>query len=311
MIIFLHGEDSFRSRQKLREVINQYKEVRKKSLHLIHVDAREGEFVDFYYHLKISSMFTEKKLVILNHVFSNKRFQEELLKALKTIESLQDAVVIYESEKVDERTKIFKILTKECRSQQFSLLENKQVKGWATREFEKRNQKINNDALELLTTYIGNDLWRFSQEIEKLCNFKQKATIKREDIESLVRQKIDTDIFKTIDALAAKNKKEALSLLQKHIDNGDNVLYLLSMVTYQFRNLLVVKELASKGLMYASIVKRSGLHPFVVKKNYFAASHFSLDELKNIYKKIFQVDIDIKSGRVEPETALDVFVSKI
>jgi len=99
--------------------------------------------------------------------------------------------------------------------------------------------------------------------------------------------------------------------LQKHLDGGDNPLYLLSMVAYQFRNLLVVKELAEKGLMYASIVKKSGLHPFVVKKSYFACSQFSFDYLKQLYRKIFQIDADIKTGKIEPETALEIFVATI
>jgi DNA polymerase-3 subunit delta len=83
------------------------------------------------------------------------------------------------------------------------------------------------------------------------------------------------------------------------------------MIAYQFRNLLLVKELAERRLMYNSIVKKSGLHPFVVKKSYFNCSKFSFDELKNIYKKIFQIDLDIKTGKIEPETALDLFVTSI
>jgi len=35
----------------------------------------------------------------------------------------------------------------------------------------------------------------------------------------------ENDIFKTIDALASKDKKLALFLLHKHLDNGDNALY--------------------------------------------------------------------------------------
>ena len=44
------------------------------------------------------------------------------------------------------------------------------------------------------------------------------------------------------------------------------------------------KELSEKGLMYASIVKKSGLHPFVVKKSYFLCRQFSFLELKKLSK---------------------------
>jgi len=311
MIIFLYGEDSYRSKQKLDEMIAHYKEVRKSGLNLIYLDASKIDFTDFYSNFKISSMFDEKKLIILKNVFLSKKFQEDFAKEIKDIEALKDIVVIYESEACDQRLKIFKALIKECKVQDFKTLDTKNTRIWAQKELEGRGQKINLDALDLLISYVGPNLWKLSGEIKKLSDYKNGAVIKKEDIELLVKPKIEIDIFKTIDALAQKNKRQALNLVHKHLDEGDNALYILSMIAFQFKNLLVVKELAEKGLMYASIVKKSGLHPFVVKKTYFACNQFSFAELKEIYRKIFQVDLDIKTGKVEPELALDLLVSQI
>ena len=152
---------------------------------------------------------------------------------------------------------------------------------------------------------------KLKQEIKKLADFKRGLVIKKEDVELMVAPNIENDIFKTIDALAEKNKTRALQLLHTHLDSGENALYLLSMVAYQFRNLLMVKELSEEGLMYASIIKKSGLHPFVVKKTYFQCRQFSFEELKNIYRRIFSVDADIKIGKIEPETALDLLILKM
>lgn len=310
-MIFLYGQDSYRSRQKLDEIVAHYKEAKKSGLNLAYVDASTTDFLDFYNNFKISSMFAEKKLVILKNVFLNRKFQEDFLEKIKELEELKDVIVMYESEEPDKRLKLFKTLVKSSKSQEFAPLDGKVLKTWAAKEFEKQNQKINLDALDLLVSYVGNDLWKLSNEINKLENFKKGLVIKKEDVALLVKPRLEMDIFKTIDALAAKNKAQALLFLQKHIDAGDNALYLLSMVAYQFKNLLVIKELAEKGLMYASIVKKSGLHPFVVKKNYFAANQFSFEELKNIYRKIYQIDCDIKTGKIEAETALDLLVSQI
>lgn len=309
MILFLYGADSYRSKQKLNEIISHYKESGKTGLNLLSVDAEKTNFQDFYDNFRTSSMFAEKKLVIVKNLFAVKQFQEDFLEQLSGVEALKDVVVIYESQAVDERLKLFKVLGKECKSQEFDLLEPKQVKAWAQKELG--SQKVNGDALNLLVSYVGNDLWRLAGELQKLSQFKAGAAIRREDVILLVRPNIETDIFKTIDALAQKNKAQALRLLQKHLDAGDEPLYLLSMVAYQFRTLLVIKELAQKGLMYNSIVKKSGLHPFVVKKNYFVCQQFSLEDLKSIYQKIFQIDTSIKTGKVDAETALDIFVSRI
>ena len=311
MIIFLYGQDSFRSRQKLEEIVAHYKESGTSGLNLISLDAKDINFSDFYDNFKISSMFAEKKLIILKNVFANKNFQEDFIKEVKSIEELKDVVLVYESEEPDQRLKLFKALLKECKCQEFSFLAGLNLRKWAHEEFQKSGQKVNMDALDLLLNYVGNDLWRLSGEISKLSSFKKDGTVKKDDIELFVKPRIELDIFKTIDALAAKNKKQALALLHKHLDGGEVPLYLLSMIAYQFKNLLIVKELAQKGLMYASIVKKSGLHPFVVKKTYYACNQFSFEELKKIYQRIFQVDLDIKTGKVEAETALDLLVSSI
>src|SRR3989344_5472368 len=291
MTLFLYGADSYRSKEKLDEITGHYKKIHKSALNLIYLDATKTSFFDFYHRVKTYSMFAETKLVIL--------------------EKVKNVVVIYENSEIDQRLKLCKTLTKECKSQEFVLLDTKNVKIWAVKEFKKNKARINSDALDALVAHVGNDLWRLSNEIKKLRDFRAGAVIKKEDVQLLVTPNIETDIFKTIDALAQKNKKQAMALLQKHIDNGDNPLYLLSMIGYQFRNLLVVKELAEKGLMYASIVKKSGLHPFVVKKTYFQCRQFTFEELKNIYRNIFKTDSDIKVGNIKAETALDLFVSQI
>ncbi len=311
MILFLYGADSYRSRQKLGEIISHYKASKKSGLNLVSLDAGQIEFADFYDHFKTVSMFAEKKLVILKNVFANKGFQEDFAKELKKIEGLTDVVVIFETEAPDARLKLFKALLKGCKCQEFAPLAGTGLKKWAGGEFEKLGQKINLDALDLLLNCAGSDLWRLSEEIKKLANYKAGSVIKKDDVELQVRPRIELDIFKTIDALAAKNKPAALALLHKHLDGGEVPLYLLSMIAYQFKNLLIVKELAQKGLMYASIVNKSGLHPFVVKKTYYACNQFSFEELKNIYQRIFQIDLDIKTGRVEAETALDMLVASI
>lgn len=309
MIIFLYGPDSYRSKQKLNEIVRHYKEVRKSGLNLSYIDASEANFTDFFNHFKISSMFAETKLVIVKDIFYNKKFQEDFSEEIKNIESFKDIVVIYESDAVDQRLKLFKTLTKECKSQEFVMLEGVSLRNWVQKQFGA--QKVNLDALNLLINYVGNDLWQLSGEIQKLTQYKNGALIKKEDVGLLVRSKTETDIFKTIDALATKDKKQALSLLQKHLDAGDTPLYLLTMIAFQFKNLLVVKELAEKGLMYNSIVKKSGLHPFVVKKNYFQCGQFTIPQLKKIYHKIFQCDLDIKTGKIEAETGLELLISQI
>ncbi len=311
MIIFLYGQDSYRSRQKLNEIIEHYEKVHKSGLNLTRSDVKKTKFHDFSDRLKITSMFNEKKLIILKNVFSNLKFQEEFLEEIKNLSKSKDVIVIYEPGSVDRRNKLFKILEKEVKSQEFTSLTGQRLKNWVQNEFEKYQATIDPGALEMLIEYVGDDLWRIISEIKKLVSYRKKERIEKKDIELLVRPKTETDIFKTIDAIAQKNKKQALRLLHKHLEKGDSPLYLLSMISFQFRNLLIIKDFIENHKPYNIILKESGLHPFVVKKTYHQSQQFTFEELKKIFNKIFKVDLDIKTGKIKPELALEILITQI
>jgi DNA polymerase-3 subunit delta len=339
MIIFLYGEDSYRSRCKLNEILEQYKKSHKSGLNLRFFDCEEEKISieDIKEKIQQTSMFKEKKLAVITNLFSDAALKEKFLKQIKEFSDFEDVIVIYEEKNLKKTDSLLKSLIKNAKSQEFKLLEGVFLKNWVKKEIDNRNGAIEPEAIETLLDYVGNDLWWMANEIEKLANFKKNPdgktiedlpmksrildsvgtrhsrdkTISVSDVKLLVKPKIETDIFKTIDALAQKNKKQALDLLYKHLENGDSPLYLLSMIGYQFRNLLIVKELIEKNKPYNLIIQKSGLHPFVVKKSYFQARQFTFPELKKIYQNIFQVDLDVKTGKIEQEMALDLLVAGI
>ncbi|HOW12989.1 MAG TPA: DNA polymerase III subunit delta [Candidatus Pacearchaeota archaeon] len=314
MIIFLYGEDTYRSSEKLNEIIENYKKTHKSGLNLKYLDFKDSEnkdiFFDFFENnLFQNSIFKEKKLWVIINSFSNQKFKEKFLKESKKILESDDIFIFLEKEIPDSKNLLFKFLKKNAKCQEFKLLENKELKKWIKKEFEKYNTKIEEKEIEKLIFYVGNDLWRLNNEIKKLANYKD--IIKSEDIDLLIKPKIETNIFKTIDAISQKDKKTAIKLIYKHLENGDNPLYLFSMIEFGFRNLLIVKNLSEKYQNYSLIIKKSGLHPFVAQKSYFQAKNFSFEELKKIYQKLFQIDLDIKTGKIKPEAGLEMFLAEI
>ena len=307
MIIFLYGEDTYRMKEKLKEIIERYQKVHKSGLNLKYFD----DFTNFKDGVRQASMFKEKKLAVVTNIFANPDFKEKFYQSKKDFLSSEDIILIYEEKDFNKNNSLFKFLKKNARSQEFKFLAGQGLKTWIKKEFDRYETKIDSGVLEKLIEYIGNDLWQMSNEIRKLASFKNNKTVKVEDIELLVKSKIETDIFKTIDAIADKNKKQALNLLHKHLEKGDSPLYLLSMISYQFRNLLIIKDLIEKCKPYNVILKKSGLHPFVVKKSYYQSQKFTFQELKKIFQKIFKTDLDIKTGKIQPEIALDLLVAEI
>lgn len=315
MIIFLYGEDTYRMREKLKEITDSYKKAHKSGLNFKYFDCQEISnediFSDFKNGFRQTSMFREKKLAVITNPISDPGFKEKFLEEGKNFLKSEDIILFYQEGKVSKNDSLFKFLNKNAKSQEFKLLEGQNLKKWVKKEFGKYETKIEEKALEELLEYVGNDLWRMANEVRKLASYKPKGTIKIKDIREQIRSKIETDIFKTIDAISQKNKKQALKLVHKHLEKGDSPLYLLAMINYQFRNLLIVKDFIEKHKTYSAILKGSGLHPFVVKKSYFQSQQFSFKELKKIYQKIFQIDLNIKTGKIEPELALDMIIAGI
>ena len=314
MLIFLYGQDTYRSRQKLNEIIERYKKIHKSGLSLIFFDFKEDSFEDFRDAFKSFSMFKEKKLMVLKNLFFNSKIENDFLKNLREISRPKEIILIYEEE-IDENTPLAKELKKEAKFQKFNLLEGIFLKNWVKREFQKYSARIEPEALNLLLDFVGNDLWQMENEIKKLVNYSPGKEIKRKDIELLVKPKIETDIFKTIDAIAAKNKRKALFLMKEHLEKGDSPAYLLAMINFQFRNLLIIKSSELRRELYTNdmriLSEKLKMHPYVIRKAIQQSKKFSLEELKKIYQKIFQVDLGIKTGKIDPETALDLLIAEI
>jgi len=312
MIIFLYGQDTYRLHLKSNEIIEGYKKIHKSGLNLIYLEGESITFQDFKDQFQQAPMFKEKKLVVLKDIFQNQEFKKKFIKEIKKLISSEDIILIIEKSVISANDSFFKTLKKKAKCQEFKPLEGEKLKHWTKKEFERYETKIKPRALEKLIEFVGNDLWRLSNEIKKLANYKgKKNEIEIEDIDLLVKPKIETDIFKTIDFIAQNNKKKALELLEKHLEKGDSPLYLLSMINFQFRNLLMIRDLIDKNTPPYLISRKTNLHPYVVKKSYPLAKKFKLSELKKIYQKIFEVDLNIKTGKIEPETALELLIAQI
>jgi len=309
MLILLYGEDTFRSRGKLNEIIREYQTKHKTGLNLIRFNESSLDFDKIKQSIGAVSMFDEKKLIILENILKNKDFQERFfpyIKKNKLKDSQEIILVIYQEGKIDvaikRRVNLF---------EEFKPLEGLDLANWTKKEITKHKVDIDQTSLKKLIAYVGNNLWQMNSEIGKLISYKAGGSISEQDIDLLVKSKVDLNIFKTLDALARKDKKTALRLLHEHISQGENENYLLSMFVYQLRTLIKLKDLVEKGTPFYSLAEKSGLHPYVVKKSSDQIRNFSLGQLKRIYQRLLEIDSGIKTGRIDGLTALDILVGEI
>ena len=313
MIIFLYGQDTYRSRQKLKEIITVHQQIHQSGLNLKIYDTGDLNFRDFKDEFQQISMFKEKKLIILEDVFLNQKFKEDFLKEKTFFTDSNEIIIFFQKGKVLENDKLTKFLKKNGKFQNFEFLKGQKLKNWVKKEFEKEDTRIETGVLEKLINFVGSDLWRMNNEIKKLVNYKKRDSIALGDIKLLVKPKIEMDIFKTIEAISRKNKKQALKFIENHLEKGDNPFYLLSMINYQFRNLLMLKAKTefSGNFQITALSKELKIHPYPLRKAIAILKFFSLEELKKIYHKIFKADLAMKTGKINPEEGIRMLIAEI
>lgn len=314
MFILIYGKDSFRVRQKLKEIVQEYQKGAHPGLFSDILNSDSLRFQDFKDEMRQNSMFKELRIIILRDAFSNLEFRTEFLKQVENLSGKEEdnKLFIFCEEKDNFLSNdLLNFFKKQGEIYKYTSLTGVALRDWVKEEASILGIKISPSALLLLINSTGSNLWRLSAEISKLAAYRKRdKMIGRKDVELLVKPKIETAIFKTIDAIAAKDKKTALTLLYGHLDKGDSPFYLLSMIIYQFRNLLLLKDIEEKPLTEIMATLKP-MHPFVVKKSLSLAGKFTGQELRKVYLKLFQTDLAVKTGKIKPDMALELLIVDI
>jgi DNA polymerase-3 subunit delta len=323
MIIFLYGEDDFRSLEKLKEIERKFLDKNSSGSGLSSFDFEENRNVELSEIRRAfgsKGLFFEKQLIIIKSLLASAPKEKisritEFIKSLKNVAEDKELVVVFwERGKANERNELFKLLLRKAKSQRFEAPRGAKLNNWISVRLGEENGKvkISAGAIQSLLAFTGGDLRLVWNEIRKLANFKERGEINERDINLLVKEKISSNIFEAIDAISSGDKKLALKLFREQIRKGEDPVYILMMYVYQFRNFLKVSEYFGRGERNSyKIAKKTKLHPFVVKKVLGNITRFPLEKLKVIYKKLQTIDEKVKTGKGEVEIELDKFIVEI
>ncbi|MFZ5982469.1 MAG: DNA polymerase III subunit delta [Patescibacteria group bacterium] len=321
MIIFLYGEDSFRSNEKLKEIKEKFRGSAN-GAGLSFFDFSEKSDQDVISSFGSQGLFSSKRLVVVKNLIISgaKEIQDAIQEHLKKnpgIFSDSDLEVVFFETKMPAKNKpLFKFLEKneKVRKEIFEKLLPAQLSQWIRKKIDEINpgQKISAGALSQLILLSGENMWMLENEIEKLSSLAFGREICEEDVEKLTASNVAGNIFSTVDAIGANDKKRALALMLEHFSRGDDPFYILSMLVYQFRNLLLVADFYRRGMKNElEISQVARMHPFVVRKSLNQVRKFEFFQLKDIYGRLQNIDQSAKTGKVDIKLALSKFVVEI
>lgn len=167
-------------------------------------------------------------------------------------------------------------------------------------------------AVRALNEMVGNDLWTLDRELAKLALYAAGRDIAEPDVRALVPYAPDANIFAAVDAIVDRRPGDALRLLTQLLREGREPLYLMAMIERQLRLLALARDLADRGVPQAEMGKRMGTNSdFVVRKTLGQARRANLPAISRMYRRALRSDLDIKTGRMEPEVALELLVADL
>lgn len=342
MIIFLYGQDNFRSRLKLNELKDKYlREVDKFGSGLKVINGAKASFSEITAAISPSSLLSKKRLIIIEDIFINKDklIFEKLSEYFKNKQLDDNIIIIWEANIKTKKFKntpapmlldssgqakpllkqaaeLFKFLSAQKYAYNFTLLSNVELTNWVKKQATLRGGKISLKAAEMLVGLVGNDGWQVNNELAKLLSYKAAGKLTKgvteieiEDVKNLVQGNFSENIFVLTDALSLKNKSLAVKLLAEQIEAGLSDGYLLNMFIRQFRILLQIKQALESGLSQRQIAGKLKLHPFVAQKGVEQARHFTLPILKNILSRLAKIDYEVKSGQSDYLTGLNMLIA--
>ena len=235
-------------------------------------------------------------------------FEKELAEHVAMMPETTILVVLVE-EALEASNPLLKAAEKYGKAVQSTLPKGSALEQWINKRARKVDVTITPEATALLANFIGNNLRLLTNELDKLATYVGKGqTINVEDVRQLSAQVQEARIFDLTDALAQRNRKQALKLLHELLSDGEPPLKLLSIITTQVRTLLLVKELAQKGMRGAQVAATLGMAPFIAEKALRQVPNFTPAQLEGAYRQLLSTDAGLKRSRLTPEMALDLLV---
>lgn len=184
---------------------------------------------------------------------------------------------------------------------------------WIQKQVKERGGEIERPAAALLAEQAGSDTRAAAHEIDKLLAYANYARpINRADVAELAVQIGEQgDFFALIDALSAGAGKQAMQALHKLQSERDQISLFFGVVAH-YRALIQAWEINQSGGSVAAAKQAVGTtSDFRAKKLMGQAQRFDLDTLKAIYRRLLEYDLQIKTGELDAELALDTFVAAL
>ena len=270
----------------------------------------EGEVSRVREAVETLPVLSPKRMVVYEEVH---RLKESDWKALKPVmdQPVETSVLVFISEAPDKRKKIIKELLSYCEVISAQPPNEKEWLWWLHRMGEKEGLSFSDSAAVLIREYACYDLMNLQTEIKKLKSFTGSGKhISEEDVLNIVPRVRPENIFALSKAIGQRDLAAALLCLARLLEDNQNEIGALSLISRHIRILARIKEGIKKGHTEQTLCVKTGVPRFFIRNYIQEANLWTERKITSSMEILAATDKALKSSPVSAHIWLENFIVK-
>jgi DNA polymerase-3 subunit delta len=312
----LHGEDDFGIAEFIRAMQDRMGDPSMADMNTTRLDSSAG-LEELRATASAVPFLAPRRLVIVEDIAQRFKAGEDREKFIALLESLPQttALVLVESKSLKENNWLMKWAKADkdrTYIRSYALPQGAGMADWIRKHAAEQGGEITFQAASLLAESVQDVPRMAAMEVDKLLayvNYQRPVDI--DDVEAAaVFAGGQGDYFAFLDAIAAQNGRRAMDMLEKLLDEREAIGLFFSLVGH-FRLVLQVRAIYENGGQAETAAKVLKIHPFRAKKIFAQARMLPLKALEGMYLRLQQLDLEIKTGKIKADLALETLVMEL
>lgn len=294
-VYFLYGEEPYFIDQISNYIEHNLLDEVEKGFNQVLLYGRDVSVEDIVSNAKRYPMMAERQVVIVKEAQDLSRTIEQLAPYVENPQPTTVLVLCYKYKKLDGRKGLTKALRKNGVLLESKKLYENKVGSWIRSRLDNAGHKISPKAIQMLVDFLGTDLGKISNELNKLMLVIPKENeITPELVEENIGISKDFNTFELLNAVGAKDMVKAQRIAQYFVQNPKAhplVLSVSSLHTF-FVRLLKYHGLPQKDK--GTVAKVLGVSPYFVKDYVLGAKNYPMKRVSAAIAYIRELDVKSK-----------------
>ena len=285
------------------------------------VDLKENE--QFLEKININSIFSSQELVVLKRAEKLKNI-EEILKYIANLEIVNKEIIIdYDKEDGKFGAKLKKLLDELEKNRKMKVFLFQKETEEEIRAYIVNELGINGRDLALLLEMIGNNPFKVRNEVEKIKVFLNGEKFDIEKIKNVVSVEKEYQIYEMTRNILLNNPADVM----RYLEQKKEYMGILYSLYSELETMYKISSLKKRGRKFSrnynafkmefeeikEVFKSNNRIPnsYVIFKKLELEQNYTNLNLKKLVFRCWEIERDIKMGKIEMETGVNVLIMEI